>query len=54
MSCLNREDDMESNFSHLSEGDQIHRMSELIECSDEEEEEKKVGDVDKIRDRSKQ
>lgn len=45
---------MESNFSHLSEGDPINRMSELIECSDEEEEERKHSDAAMIGERSKQ
>ena len=45
---------MESNFSHISEGDPINRMSELIECSDEEEEEKKHRDAVRIGERSKQ
>ncbi|XP_048583362.1 EH domain-binding protein 1-like protein 1 isoform X1 [Nematostella vectensis] len=45
------EDDMESNFSHMSEGDFKQRMSELAEISDDEDDKK--ADMAKIRDRSR-
>ena len=50
------EDDMQSNFSHLSEAEFKSRLSELAEYSDEEaeEEEKKLDNFEKLADRSKQ
>ena len=53
------EDDMQSNFSHLSEAEFTSRLSELAEYSDEEEEEeneeeKKEDSSNKLADRSKQ
>ena len=52
------EDDMQSNFSHLSEAEFTSRLSELAEYSDEEEEEneeeKKENSSNKLADRSKQ
>ena len=48
---------MQSNFSHLSEADFKSRLSELVECSDEEEEdegESKPKESRKFADRSKQ
>jgi len=49
------EDDMQSNFSHLSEAEFKSRLSELAEYSDEEdeEEEKKLDNFEKLADRSK-
>ncbi|CAH3041933.1 unnamed protein product [Porites lobata] len=51
------EDDMQSNFSHLSEAEFTSRLSELAEYSDEEEEkneeEKKENSSNKLADRSK-
>ncbi|KAL9986497.1 hypothetical protein ACROYT_G000657 [Oculina patagonica] len=50
------EDDMQSNFSHLSEAEFKSRLSELAECSDEEEEdesESKPPESNKLADRSK-
>ncbi|XP_068694651.1 rho-associated protein kinase 2-like isoform X1 [Montipora foliosa] len=49
------EDDMQSNFSHLSEAEFKTRLSELAECSDEEEDEdeKEHASSNKFADRSK-
>ena len=50
------EDDMQSNFSHLSEAEYKSRLSELAECSDDEEEDDHItpNESDKFVDRSKQ
>jgi len=47
---------MQSNFSHLSEAEFKSRLSELAECSDDEEEEDQStpNESDKFADRSKQ
>ena len=47
---------MQSNFSHLSEADFKLRLSELAECSDDEEEDDLItpNESDKFADRSKQ
>ena len=47
---------MQSNFSHLSEADFKSRLSELAECSDDEEEDEHItsNESDTLADRSKQ
>ena len=47
---------MQSNFSHLSEAEFKTRLSELAECSDEEEDEdeKEHASSNKFANRSKQ
>lgn len=49
------EDDMQSNFSHLSEAEFKSRLSELAECSDDEEEDDQStpNESEKFADRSK-
>ena len=39
------DDDMQSNFSHMSEAEEFSRMSELAEVSDEEDYEDKYEDI---------
>ena len=49
---------MQSNFSHLSEADFKSRLSELAECSDDEEEDEHItgtsNESDTLAHRSKQ
>lgn len=47
---------MQSNFSHLSEAEFKSRLSELAECSDDEEEDEQgtPNESEKFADRSKQ
>ena len=48
---------MQSNFSHVSDLEYHQRMSELVECSDEEEEGEAtvtMTDISKISKRAKQ
>jgi nucleosome binding factor SPN SPT16 subunit len=40
-----RDDDMQSNFSHMSEAEEFSRMSELAEVSDEEDYDYSYDDI---------